>query len=214
MSTPASTVAERPSRPPGFDMTYQPEEQTFGPPWLSRAPSLVYLGIALCVGGLLIAGENSGSNTTLFDFVVAQDRQRTMGMRTFAIVLMVGSVASVLRAGMRGVRIFPGGVEARDVRNWVIPYVRRYTWPQLEKIILDAKTSVAVDLWDGRREYLPEVNDRPGLEATLERVALARAIPISGGSAFENWEDTQGAKMLDANELDATEADRAPSSAS
>lgn len=194
-------------------MTYQPEEQSFGPPWLSRLPSLVYLGAALCVAAILVIGENSGSNSTLFDFVVAEDRNRTMGIRTFAIVLMVGSVASVLRAGMRGVRIFPGGVEARDVRNWVIPYVRRYTWPQLEKIILDNGASVAVDLWDGRREYLPEVNDRPGLEATLERVALARAIPISGGSAFETWEDTQGAKMLDATERDAAELDRASSPA-
>lgn len=195
-------------------MTYQPEEQSFGPPWLSRVPSLVYFGAALCVAGILVIGESSGSNSTLFEFVVAQDRNRTMGMRTFAIVLMVGSVASVLRAGMRGVRVFPGGVEARDVRNWFIPYVRRYTWPQLEKIILDHKTSVAVDLWDGRREYLPEVNDRPALEATLERVALARAIPISGGTAFETWEDTQGAMMLDASEREATEADRPPASES
>src|SRR5690606_1015835 len=123
------------------------------------------LGAALCVAGILVVGESSGSNSSLFDFVVAQDRNRTMGMRTFAIVLMVGSVASVLRAGMRGVRVFPGGVEARDIRNWFIPYVRRYAWPQLEKIILAHKPSVAVDLWDGRREYLPEVNDRPGLEA-------------------------------------------------
>jgi hypothetical protein len=211
MSTPASTVAERPSRPPGFDMSYQPEEQSFGPPWLSRLPSLVYLGAALCVAAILVAGEGSGSNSSLFDFVVVQDRNRSMGMRTFAIVLMVGGVASVLRAGMRGVRVFPGGVEARDIRNWFIPYVRRYTWPQLEKIILDEKISVAVDLWDGRREYLPEVNDRVGLEATLERVALARAIPISGGSNFESWEDTQGAKMLDPKELEA--AERSQSSA-
>lgn len=181
-------------------MTYQPEEQSFGPPWLSRVPSLVYLAVALGVGAVLLIGESSSSNSQLFDFVVAQDRQRTMGMRTFAIVLMIGSVASVLRAGMRGVRIVPGGVEARDIRNWFIPYVRRYTWPQLEKIILDTKPCVAVDLWDGRREYLPEVNDRAALEATLERVALARAIPISGGSALDNWEDTQGAKLLDSVE--------------
>lgn len=187
-------------------MTYQPEEQSFGPPWLSRLPSLVYLAAALAVGAVLLIGESSSSNSQLFDFVVAQDRQRTMGMRTFAIVLMIGSVASVLRAGMRGVRIVPGGVEARDIRNWFIPYVRRYTWPQLEKIILDTSPSVAVDLWDGRREYLPQVNDQAGLEATLERVALARAIPISGGSAFENWEDTQGAKMLDAAEQSTTTA--------
>jgi hypothetical protein len=187
-STP-SQVAERPSRPPGFDMTYQPEEQSFGPPWPSRIPSLVYLLVALGVGAVLLIGERSGSNTQLFDFVVAQDRNRTMGMRMFVIVLMIGSVASVLRAGMRGVRVFPGGVEARDIRNLFIPYARRYTWPQLEKIILDEENAVAVDLWDGRREYLPQVNDRPGLEAALERVATARAIPVSGGQGLQDWSE-------------------------
>lgn len=184
-----SQVAERPSRPPGFDMTYQPEEQSFGPPWPSRIPSIVYLLAALTVGAVLLIGERSGSNSALFDFVVAQDHKRAMGMRSFVFVLLVGSIASVLRAGMRGVRIFPGGVEARDIRNWVIPYARRYTWPQLEKIILDGKSGVAVDLWDGRREYLPQVNDRVALEATLERVALARAIPVSGGQRLDEWSD-------------------------
>jgi hypothetical protein len=182
-----SQVAERPSRPPGFDMTYQPEEQSFGPPWPSRIPSLVYLALALTVGAVLLIGERSGSNTQLFDFVVAQDRNRTMGMRMFVLVLLVGSVASVLRSGMRGVRIFPGGVEARDIRNWFIPYARRYTWPQLEKIALEGKSGVAVDLWDGRREYLPHVQDREGLEAALERVAMARAIPVSGGQGLDEW---------------------------
>jgi hypothetical protein len=187
-----SQVAERPSRPPGFDMTYQPEEQSFGPPWPSRIPSLIYLLVALAVGAVLLIGERSGSNTQLFDFVVAQDRNRTMGMRTFVVVLLIGSLSSVLRAGMRGVRIFPGGVEARDIRNWFIPYARRYTWPQLEKIILDGKSGVAVDLWDGRREYLPQVNDRAGLEATLERVAMARAIPVSGGHGLDDWPEPVG----------------------
>lgn len=170
-------------------MTYQPEEQSFGPPWHTRIPSVVYLLAALALGAVLLIGERSGSNSVLFDFVVAQDHQRAMGMRTFVIVLLVGSIASVLRAGMRGVRIVPGGVEARDIRNWFIPYARRYTWPQLEKIILDGKSGVAVDLWDGRREYLPAVNDRAALEATLERVALARAIPVSGGQGMDEWSD-------------------------
>lgn len=185
-----SQVAERPSRPPGFDMTYQPEEQSFGPPWPSRIPSLVYLLAALAVGAVLLIGERSGSNTQLFDFVVAQDRNRTMGMRTFVVVLLVGSISSVLRASMRGVRIFPGGVEARDIRNWFIPYARRYTWPQLEKIVLNHESGVAVDLWDGRREYLPQVHDRAGLESTLERVALARAIPVSGGQGLDDLPDS------------------------
>lgn|SRR5690606_29557577 len=199
MISEASRVAERPSRPPGFDMTYQPEEQSFGPPWLTRLPSLVYLVAALIVGALLVLGENSSSTSPLFEYVVAQDQGRIMSMRTFVVVLMVGSISSVLRAGMRGVRIFPGGVEARDVRGWVIPYVRRYTWPQLEQIVLDAKTSVALDLWDGRREYLPAVNDRPGLEATLERVAAARAIPVQGGAGWEAWDEAEEQRLSESS---------------
>jgi hypothetical protein len=47
------------------------------------------------------------------------------------------------------------------------------------------KTSVALDLWDGRRELLPRVSNRRKLENTLERVAAARAIPVRGGSGLD-----------------------------
>src|SRR5688572_9347499 len=169
-------VAERPSRPPGFDMTYQPEECVFGPVWTSRLPSLLYLLAAAIVGGLVLVGENSNSNSMLFDYVVVQDQHRIMSMRTFALVLLVGALASVARASMRGVRVYPDGVETREIRNWFIPRVKRYHWPQLECIVLDMKSSVALDLWDGRRELLPAVSNRRKLESTLERVAAARAI--------------------------------------
>jgi hypothetical protein len=179
-------VAERPSRTPGFDMTYQPEECTFGPTFATRLPSLIYLGFALAVGAVVLIGESSGSGTRIFDFVVVQDTGRMMSMRTFALVLLVGAIASVARAGMRGVRVYPDGVESREITNWVIPRVKRYRWPQLECIILDTKSSVAVDLWDGRREFLPQVSNRRKLEETLERVAAARAIPVRGGKGLDD----------------------------
>jgi hypothetical protein len=179
-------VAERPSRPPGFDMTYQPEECVFGPTWTTRLPSLIYLGLALIVGAVVLIGETSGSGSRLFDYVVVQDTQRMMSMRTFALVLLVGALASVARSGMRGVRVYPDGVESREIRNLVIPRVKRYRWPQLECIVLDTKSSVALDLWDGRREFLPKVSNRRKLESTLERVAAARAIPVRGGSGLDD----------------------------
>lgn len=191
---PPSQVAERPSRTPGFDMTYQPEECVFGPTWRARLPSLVYLACSLIVLALVFVGENSGSNTALFDYVVVQDKYRVMSMRTFAIVLLVGAVASVLRAGMRGVRVYPDGVEARTIVNFMIPRVRRYRWPQMERIVLDMKTSVALDLWDGRREFLPEVNNRAQLQSTLERVAAARAIPVRGGVGLDEVIEPEGAR--------------------
>jgi hypothetical protein len=146
---------------------------------------LIYLGLALVVGAVVLIGERSGSNSQLFDYVVVQDQQRMMSMRTFAMVLLVGAVASVARAGMRGVRVYADGVEAREIRNWFIPRVKRYHWPQLECIVLDTKSSVALDLWDGRREFLPQVSNRKKLESTLERVAAARAIPVRGGAGLD-----------------------------
>jgi hypothetical protein len=166
-------------------MTYRPEEAVFGPRWSKRVPSLLYLAVALGVCALVIAGENSSSNSELFDLVVAQDASRVMGMRTLAIVLLIGAVASVVRTNMYGVRIYPDGVEAREIHSLFIPRVRRYRWPQLERIVLDLKTTVALDLWDGSRTFLPPVSDLAGLMATLERVAAARAIPVRGGAGLD-----------------------------
>jgi hypothetical protein len=168
-------------------MTYEPEECIFGPPWLSRLPSFLYLGAALAALAVLFIGESSSSTSRLFHYVVIEDKGRMMSMRTFAVVMLVGAVSSVLRGGMRGVRIYSDGVESREITGFIMPRVRKYTWPQLECIILDAEPSVAVDLWDGRRAYLPRVSDQPKLIATLERVAAARAIPVRGGSGLDEW---------------------------
>jgi hypothetical protein len=167
-------------------MTYEPEECSFGPTWLSRVPSLVYLLAALATLAVMLLGENSSSTSALFNYVVVEDKSRVMSIRTFAVVLLVGAVSAVLRSNMRGVRITPDGVETRQTKM-IMPQVRKYTWPQLECIILDAEHSVAVDLWDGRREYLPQVNNRAKLEETLERVAAARAIPVRGGKGLDEW---------------------------
>lgn len=170
----------RRSRPPGFDMTYRPRETVFGPPLLVRLPSFLYLLGALAVWGLLYAGENSPPGTALFHYVVDEDQGRVMSIRTFAIVVTISALASVIRAGMRGVRIRPDGVEARDVTAlW--PKLKRYRWPQIEQIVLDGAAQVSLDLWDGSRAYLPDVSDRDGLTLALERVARARAIPVRGG---------------------------------
>jgi hypothetical protein len=93
---------------------------------------------------------------------------------------------------MRGVIVHPEGLETRDMLGMGWPRVRRYAWPQIDKIVLDAGQSIAVDLWDGRREWLPKVGARDELAAELERVAMARAIPISGGTGlFDPPEDAE-----------------------
>jgi hypothetical protein len=171
----------RASRPPGFDMAYRPQESVFGPPLSAKIPSLCYVGGALIVGLLVLLGEQSASGTWLFHYVVEEDVRRFMSIRTFAVILAVSALSSVIRAGMRGVRIYADGVEARDVLNFVVPKLRRYRWPQIEQITLSG-SNIAFDLWDGSRAYLPRVSDRAALAAALEHVALARAIPVHGGT--------------------------------
>ena len=46
------------------------------------------------------------------------------------------------------------------------------------------KTTVRLDLWDGTRTWLPQVARAGELGVILERVALARAIPIEGGTGL------------------------------
>jgi len=162
-------------------MTYRPRESVFGPPLLDRMPSIAYLAAALGIGVLVLVGEQSSSGSWAFHYVVEQDAGRVMSIRTFAVIIFVSALASVVRAGMRGVRIYPDGVEAREVLSFIVPKLRRYRWPQIERILLDGASHIAFDLWDGSRAYLPKVSDRPGLEAALSQVAAARAIPIRGG---------------------------------
>ena len=170
-------------------MTYRPEETVFGPPVVSRVPSVVYLAGALGIWALILFGERSASGTWAFHYVVEEDAGRVMSIRTFGVVILASALASVVRAGMRGVRIHPDGVEARDVLNFIVPKLRRYRWPQIERMIFDGASSVAFDLWDGSRAYLPKVSDRASLVQALEHVAAARAIPVRGGTGAPDFDE-------------------------
>jgi hypothetical protein len=169
-------------------MTYRPREAVYTVPWLERVPSLVYLAAALVAVVLVLVGEHSDPSSWLFNYVVVQDHVRLISSRTFAVVLSLGAIASVLRGNMRGVRIFGDGVEAREITQLFFPRVRRYRWPQMALIVLD-QPHVAVELWDGQRAVLPAVGDREGLAAELERVAAARDIPVQGGRGLDEIPD-------------------------
>ncbi len=179
----------RPSRPPGFDMTYRPAEAAFPPPWRARLPSLIYLMVALAIGAVVLAAEMSSSNSKLYVWVIENNSTRIISPSTFSLLLLGSAVAMFLREGMRGVRVLGDGIEYRDVVSLVIPKRRKLRWPQMDRIILDQPSAVAIDLWDGTRAFLPPVNDRGKLSATLERVALARAIPVRGGQGVDELPD-------------------------
>lgn len=170
-------------------MTYRPNAEAFGPPWSIRVPSFLHVAVALAVIGAVVVGEASPSSSWLFWYVVEQDLHRVVGARALAIVLAMSSTASMIRTSMRGVRVRPDGVEYRDMITWALPRFRRYKWPQIDRVILDQK-DVALDLWDGSRAYLPPVSDRERLAATLEKIALARAIPVRGGGRLDEIPDS------------------------
>jgi len=170
-------------------MSYRPADETFGPPWSVRLPTLLHVLVALVVIGLVVLGERSPSSSWLFVYIVEQDPHRVVGARVLAIALAVSSTASMIRLSMRGVQVRHDGIEYRDVISFAIPRVRRYKWAQIDQVVLDQET-LALDLWDGRRAFLPAVRDRDGLAATLEKVAAARAIPVRGGGRLDEIPDS------------------------
>jgi hypothetical protein len=175
----------RPSRPPGFDMTYRPAETAFGPPFVVHLPSIVYVVVALGAVIVVLLAEQSPPGSFLYNEIVLRGAHGFVGARTFAGLLVAGAVASLVRTNMRGVRIRGDGLEFRDVIALGVPRLRRFKWAQIDRIVLDAPRCIALELWDGTRADLPEVGDRARLAAALEKVAHARAIPVRGGVGLD-----------------------------
>ncbi len=170
-------------------MTYRPTETNFGPPLSIRIPSILYAVLAGVAVIVVLVAESSPSGSWLYMNVIERGVRGIMSARVFAGCLVIGAAASLLRANMRGVRIRADGVEYRDIVS-LVPRLRRFRWAQIDRMILDAPRSAALDLWDGTRAFLPEVSDRPTLSATLEKVAHARAIPVRGGAGLDELPDS------------------------
>ncbi len=166
-------------------MTYRPTERTFGPPWwVWVAPSL-YMLLAIVVAVIVAFAEANPEASPFFHYLVDKGRTGWVSTQMLAIFLLGGGAASLIRSGMRGVRVRGDGLDYRDLVSWTWPKVRRFRWPQVDGILLDRQDVIALDLWDGSRVYLPEVADRDGLAALLEKVAAARAIPVRGGKGLD-----------------------------
>jgi hypothetical protein len=189
-------------------MTYRPTGSvSFGPPLNERFLSLGYLLFAVVVTGVILYGHAAPSNSRIFRYVVEGDRDRMISSTVCAIVLCLSALAAVLREQMRGVIVHPDGIELRELLAFGIPRVRRLHWSQIDRLFVpkaksheishgeskgraedsgQAKSgkSIGLDLWDGSRTWLPDVANLMGLAVLLERVALARAIPIVGGTGL------------------------------
>src|SRR5262245_22989654 len=127
----------RPSRPPGFDMTYRPERTvSFGPPLRQRAPAFAYLAFALGVCGLIVYGQHAPSGSAIFHYVVEGDAGRLVPSSVFAIILITSALAAVIREQMRGVVLHPEGIDVRELLTLGWPRVRRFHWSQIDRMFV------------------------------------------------------------------------------
>jgi hypothetical protein len=172
-------------------MTYRPERRiAFGPPIRQRLPAFAYLAFAGVVCAIIVYGQHAPSSSALFHYVVEGDSGRLIPSSVCAIILVSSALAAVIREQMRGVILHPDGIDVRELLALGLPRVRRFYWSQIDKVFVppsegaaQAKT-IRLDLWDGTRTWLPDVANAGELGMLLERVALARAIPIEGGSGM------------------------------
>jgi hypothetical protein len=172
-------------------MTYRPERRiAFGPPIRQRLPAFAYLGFAFAVCALIVYGQHAPSSSAVFHYVVEGDSGRLIPSSVCAIILVSSALAAVVREQMRGVILHPDGIDVRELLALGLPRVRRFHWSQIDKVFVPSAEGAApaktirLDLWDGTRTWLPDVANAGELGMLLERVALARAIPIEGGSGM------------------------------
>lgn len=177
----------RPSRPPGFDMTYRPMAEFFGPPWTTRLPSLAHGGVAVLVVLAVFLAERGVLGSAAYDYLFRQRHLIDPYLAAGAFAL--SAVMYIARDAMRGVQIKPNWLEYREILSVVWPRVRRYRWAQIEGIVFEESGSISLDLWDGHREFLPKVGQPEGLRRVLFHVAKARAIPVSGSMPDEEYEE-------------------------
>ncbi len=173
----------RDSRPPGFDMTFRPEEsRRFGPERKTCVPSYLYLALSFGFVFFVAYGYVATPGSFAHRYVIEAGSQRMISAATFATIILASGLGAVLRAHMRGVVVHPDGIETLDILALGWPKIERYGWAQIDRLHFDAgKDLISVDLWNGQTTVLPRVAERSDLVQALAYVAEARAIPYTGG---------------------------------
>lgn len=165
-----------------FEMAYTPQSGdrfAFGPPLLSRLPSLLYLAVALVAAAVIAIAYTSSSNSLLFRYVVEGDKHRILSAPGFALILVASALGTAIRSHMRGVIVTAEGLETRTLMMFGMPRVRRWAWPQIDRLIVDDAHDVMLELWDGRYERLPEVAEGKRLTQLLEQIAHGRRMQVT-----------------------------------
>jgi hypothetical protein len=165
-----------------FEMSYSPPSAArvkFGPPLRSRVPSALYLLGASALGAAVIyAYAVAPSNSRLFAWAVEGDRDRPVPASVLAAVVFVSALATVLRTHMRGVLVSDEWLEARYLLPLGIPRARRWGWAQVLRVVVD-DAQIAVELWDGSFEKLPQVARGRELVQLVLRHAHRRRIDVT-----------------------------------
>ena len=165
-----------------FEMSYSPPSAArtkFGPPLRTRVPSALYLLAAMGLGAaVLYAYTAAPSSSRLFVWAVEGDRDRPVPASVLAAVVLVSALATVLRTHMRGVLVSEEWIEARYLLPLGIPKARRWGWAQVLRVVVD-DTRIALELWDGSFEKLPQVARGRDLVQLVLRHAHRRRIDVT-----------------------------------
>src|ERR1700722_4421055 len=145
-----------------FEMTYEApsagQRTKFGPPRRARIPSALYLMAAAIFGVVTLCAYNAPTSSRLFAWAVEGDRIRPLSVSVIAVILLVSSLATVIRTHMRGVIVTDDWVEARSLLALGIPKAKRWGWPQVTRLVVDGER-IGFEMYDGSFERLPQVAD-------------------------------------------------------
>jgi hypothetical protein len=165
-----------------FDMTYEPpsagEKTKFGPPRRARIPSALYLLASVVFGVVTLCAYNAPTGSWLFRWAVEGDHVRPLSVSVIAIILLVSSLATVLRTHMRGVIVTDDWVEARSLLPLGIPRAKRWGWPQVTRLVVDGDR-VGFDMYDGSFERLPEVADGKAMAQLMMHHAARLRVDVT-----------------------------------
>jgi hypothetical protein len=164
-----------------FEMAYTPpagEKTKFGPPLTQRLPSILFLVFAVTMVAAVYLVQAGPSGSYLFRFIVEGDRGRPFSAQTLSFIVLLSAIGTVFRAQMRGVIVRADGLEARYLLAFGIPKLRKWSWTQLERVVLDDE-QIMIELWNGQYERLPAVSEPRKLGELLERICAARKIRVT-----------------------------------
>ena len=163
-----------------FEMAYSPtrsERFAFGPPLLMRLPGYVFFLFAVGVGLTVLTAYYGSSNTSLYIWVVEGDKHRVFGSAPLAMIIFLAALGNLIKNSLRGVIVTGEAIESRTILAG-FPKVKRYTWAQVDRIVVDNK-SVMLELWNGEYEKLPRVADGKKMADLLASVATARGRQVT-----------------------------------